>query len=92
MYMLDHSLQVKCQGQVIGAVIAETRTQAQRAAKAVVVKYEELTPILTIQVLVMGGDILTYNGWSYRAPVFTKTVYEITSILYTLLSGPVCTM
>ncbi|KAK2191207.1 hypothetical protein NP493_57g06060 [Ridgeia piscesae] len=50
--------EVKCQGQVIGAVIAETRTQAQRAAKAVVVKYEELTPILTIQQAIEAGSFL----------------------------------
>jgi xanthine dehydrogenase molybdopterin-binding subunit B len=38
------------QGQIIGAIVAETRTEAQRAAQAVVVEYEELTPIFTIQV------------------------------------------
>ena len=42
--------QVLCQGQIIGAVVAETQVQAQRAAKCVKVEYEELEPIITIQV------------------------------------------
>ncbi|KAI0235300.1 Xanthine dehydrogenase/oxidase [Lamellibrachia satsuma] len=46
------------QGQIIGAVIAETRAQAVRAAKAVVVKYEELTPILTIQQAIDANSFL----------------------------------
>ena len=37
-------------GQIIGAIVAETRTGAIRAAKAVVVTYKELVPIFTIQV------------------------------------------
>jgi len=43
-------LQVTCQGQVIGALLAQTKCQAQRAAKAVKVTYEELEPIITIAV------------------------------------------
>ena len=39
-----------CQGQVIGAILADTKSQAQRAAKAVKVTYEELEPIVTISV------------------------------------------
>ena len=42
--------QVTCEGQVIGAIVAETQTEAQRAAKAVKVQYEELEPIITIEV------------------------------------------
>ena len=39
-----------CQGQVIGAILADTKSHAQRAAKAVKVTYEELEPIITIPV------------------------------------------
>ncbi|KAI0224323.1 Xanthine dehydrogenase/oxidase, partial [Lamellibrachia satsuma] len=46
------------QGHIIGAVIAETRAHAVRAAKAVVVKYEELTPILTIQQAIDANSFL----------------------------------
>ena len=38
------------QGQVIGAIVADTQVQAQRAAKCVKVDYEELEPIITIKV------------------------------------------
>lgn len=40
---------VTCVGQVIGAVVAETQAQAQRAAKMVKISYEELPRILTIE-------------------------------------------
>lgn len=43
-------LQVTCVGHVIGAVVADTQLHAQRAAKAVSIQYEELQPIITIQV------------------------------------------
>lgn len=43
-------LQVTCVGHVIGAVVADTQLRAQRAAKAVNIRYEELQPIITIQV------------------------------------------
>ena len=42
--------QVTCVGQVIGAVVAKTQAQAQRAAKMVKISYEELPRILTIEV------------------------------------------
>lgn len=44
------SLQVTCVGHIIGAVLADTQLHAQRAAKAVKIQYEELQPIVTIQV------------------------------------------
>ena len=42
--------QVVHQGQIIGAILAETRSEAQRAATAVHVTYEVLEPIITIKV------------------------------------------
>uniref|UniRef100_A0A0S7KNJ6 XDH n=1 Tax=Poeciliopsis prolifica TaxID=188132 RepID=A0A0S7KNJ6_9TELE len=41
--------QVTCVGHIIGAVVADSQLHAQRAAKAVKIQYEELTPIVTIQ-------------------------------------------
>ncbi|CAE1322991.1 XDH [Acanthosepion pharaonis] len=40
---------VTCEGQVIGAIVADTAAHAQRAAKNVKITYEELTPIVTIE-------------------------------------------
>ena len=45
--------QVTCVGQVIGAVVAETQAQAQRAAKMVKISYEELPRILSIEVIIL---------------------------------------
>ena len=42
--------QVVHQGQVIGAVLADTLTNAQRAAAAVLVQYDVMEPIITIAV------------------------------------------
>ena len=41
--------QVVAPGQVIGAILADTQAQAQRAAKAVKIDYEVHTPIITIE-------------------------------------------
>ena len=38
-------------GQLIGAIVADTKTHAQRAAKAVTVDYDVVFPIITIQVI-----------------------------------------
>uniref|UniRef100_A0A8C5T142 xanthine dehydrogenase n=1 Tax=Laticauda laticaudata TaxID=8630 RepID=A0A8C5T142_LATLA len=40
---------VTCVGHIIGAVLADTQEHSRRAAKAVKILYEELTPIITIQ-------------------------------------------
>uniref|UniRef100_A0AAX7VVT5 Xanthine dehydrogenase n=1 Tax=Astatotilapia calliptera TaxID=8154 RepID=A0AAX7VVT5_ASTCA len=40
---------VTCVGHIIGAVVAKTQLQAQRAAKAVRIEYEERQPVITIQ-------------------------------------------
>uniref|UniRef100_A0A673BRV7 xanthine dehydrogenase n=1 Tax=Sphaeramia orbicularis TaxID=375764 RepID=A0A673BRV7_9TELE len=42
--------QVTCVGHIIGAVVADTQSHAQRAAKAVKIQYEELPTVVTIQV------------------------------------------
>ena len=44
--------EVLCHGQTIGAIAAETREIAQKAAALVEVTYENLTPILTIEVII----------------------------------------
>ena len=46
----DFLQKVLYHGQCIGAIAAETREIAQKAAALVDVKYQELTPILTIEV------------------------------------------
>lgn len=48
--MCPSSVQVTCVGHIIGAVVADTQLHAQRAAKAVKIQYEELQPVITIQV------------------------------------------
>lgn len=48
--MLSSCHKVTCVGHIIGAVVADTQLHAQRAAKAVRVQYEELQPVITIQV------------------------------------------
>lgn len=46
--------QVTCQGQVLGAVVADNQMIAQRAAKLVKVEYEEIAPIIiTIDVIIL---------------------------------------
>lgn len=46
----QQSSQVTTQGQVIGLILANDQSTAQRAAKAVKIEYKELTPIITIEV------------------------------------------
>uniref|UniRef100_A0A8C5T0H0 xanthine dehydrogenase n=1 Tax=Laticauda laticaudata TaxID=8630 RepID=A0A8C5T0H0_LATLA len=45
----DETIFVTCVGHIIGAVLADTQEHSRRAAKAVKILYEELTPIITIQ-------------------------------------------
>ncbi|CAH1790691.1 unnamed protein product [Owenia fusiformis] len=40
---------VTCQGQIIGAIVADTQAHAQRAAKLVKIQYETYDPIITIK-------------------------------------------
>ncbi|KAL9980567.1 hypothetical protein ACROYT_G009170 [Oculina patagonica] len=51
---------VTCVGQVIGAVIAETKDVALKAAKAVKIEYEDLPPIITIE------DAIAANSYLYQ--------------------------
>ena len=44
------SFQVDYVGAVIGAIVADSKEHAQRAAKEVHVVYEELEPIISVQV------------------------------------------
>ncbi|XP_031555377.1 xanthine dehydrogenase/oxidase-like [Actinia tenebrosa] len=47
--LVFYNEEVTSTGQVIGAIVAETQAQAQRAAKAVKIEYEDLPRILTIE-------------------------------------------
>lgn len=76
-----YTFQVLHQGQVIGAVVAETQVQAQRAAQAVKVKYIELEPVITIQVR------LTASSYRYT-DIQTKqafTQHYHAGIAYTII-------
>jgi len=37
--------QIICVGQIIGAIVAETRQQAKRAAEQVAITYQDIQPI-----------------------------------------------
>lgn len=50
-------------GHIIGAVVADTQLHAQRAAKAVKIQYEELKPIVTIQVGANNCVALKRKSW-----------------------------
>lgn len=48
-------------GHIIGAVVAKTQLQAQRAVKAVRIEYEERQPVITIQVRADTPELLLTN-------------------------------
>lgn len=52
---------VQCHGQVIGMVYADTALEAQAAARAVKVEYEELEPILTIDEAIAAGSFFPHG-------------------------------
>ncbi|EOO00385.1 putative xanthine dehydrogenase protein [Phaeoacremonium minimum UCRPA7] len=72
---------VESHGQVIGMVYAETALQAQAAAKAVKITYEDLPVIVTIDEAIKAGSFFTHGRElrkgkhalaSDMAPIFTK--------------------
>lgn len=52
-------------GQPIGAVVAESREQATHAAEKVRIQYEEMPPVLTIEVSSLYLSIKLYKKHSY---------------------------
>uniref|UniRef100_A0A8C2FD45 Aldehyde oxidase 5 n=1 Tax=Cyprinus carpio TaxID=7962 RepID=A0A8C2FD45_CYPCA len=57
-------LQVICVGQIIGAIVAETREQAKRAAEQVDITYEDIQPVFfTIEVSVNNISSPVLSGW-----------------------------
>ncbi|XP_066570925.1 xanthine dehydrogenase/oxidase-like [Amia ocellicauda] len=46
---IPYTRKVTCVGHIIGAIVADTKAHAQRAARAVKISYKELKPIITIQ-------------------------------------------
>lgn len=51
-HLLFYKFKVTCVGQLIGAIVARDRFTAKKAAKAVVIEYEDIEPcILTIEVI-----------------------------------------
>jgi xanthine dehydrogenase/oxidase len=53
--------EVVCHGQPIGLVVAETKFQALAAARAVIVEYEDLPAILTIEEAIAQGSFYLYD-------------------------------
>lgn len=57
--------QVHCMGQIIGAVLADTPDIAKRAAELVVIAYEELPIVMTIEDAISAercGRLKCYSG------------------------------
>jgi xanthine dehydrogenase/oxidase len=54
---------VLCHGMVIGMVYADSALEAQAAARAVKVEYEELTPILTIDEAIAAKSFYEHNNF-----------------------------
>ena len=70
--------QVTCVGQVIGAVLADTQFHAQLAAKAVKVQYEELKPIITIEVRYCSSIVTLYITYSTTEVRYCSSVLIVT--------------
>ncbi|KAK3093911.1 hypothetical protein FSP39_021700 [Pinctada imbricata] len=74
------SKEVTCQGQVIGAVIADTQVHAQRAAKCVNIQYEPLEQIITIQDAIAKNSFYSISKTIKKgdpAAVFSKADHVI---------------
>ncbi len=64
---------VRFVGEFVAAVAAETREQAEAAALAIVVEYEELTPVFEIaEALAAGAPVLHESPEGYRMDVARK--------------------
>ena len=63
--------------QIIGVVVAATEDEARRAAKAVVVEYEDLPAIMSCEEAIAAGSFRPYHGASVcelgRACVFVNS-------------------
>lgn len=58
-YLFVCPYQVICVGQIIGAIVAENREQAKRAADQVAITYQDIQPVFfTIEVFV---NVITFN-------------------------------
>ncbi|XP_067668816.1 xanthine dehydrogenase/oxidase-like [Haliotis asinina] len=55
------SKKVVFQGQIIACILGKTQIEAQRAAKAVKVEYEDLTPIITIEEAIQENSFFNPN-------------------------------
>jgi len=77
---------VTCQGQVIGAILADTKSQAQRAAKTVKVTYEELEPIITLPVNSVDFILADHTA----ACSMLVYCYHSTHVVYLTVCTPVC--
>lgn len=62
-------------GHIIGAIVADTQVHAQRAAKAVKIQYEELQPVVTIQVRQdTTGLLRTNQGSTFLITLFCNDI------------------
>lgn len=78
------NLQVTFQGQVIGAIVADDQIIAQRAAKLVEVKYEELSPIIiTIEVRLF-HYILNFKNYLMAIFLFLYHTQQFKCLLVSL--------
>ena len=72
---------VKCAGQVVAAVVAKDHATAQKAAKLVRVRYEDLEPILTIQDAIKHQS---FHKWENDSIVFGNPGAEMKTCAYVL--------
>lgn len=78
-------------GHIIGAVVADTQLHAQRAAKAVSIQYEELQPIITIQVshlcIGLAQKCVNVEAKKFLGSHMTKFLLNISEMLTVLFTG-----
>lgn len=66
---------VTCIGQAIGVIVAATEAQARAAARAVVVKYEDLPAVLSIEAAIAAGSF--YQVLMLSLPAFVISCCQI---------------